>query len=106
MQSVAQGYPGSLENYLDDMDTRELLNEAWQTAREDQREESAERLAVIDRQMRGLVIPTRQCLYGDLVAEDEGWTPDAQWWYFSRPESAGPRLMSELGDDAEPEGGP
>ncbi|HEX9894446.1 MAG TPA: hypothetical protein VGA78_11015 [Gemmatimonadales bacterium] len=102
VESVAEGYQGSLEQYLNDMDTRELLNEAWQTARRDQQEESAKRLDAVDRHMRGLVIPTTHCLYGDLVAEDEGWTAESHWWYFSRPAAPGRLLMTELRGGAAP----
>ena len=106
VQTVADGYQGGLEDYLNDMDTRELLNEAWNTARPDQQQESQARLNAVDSRMRSLVIPTTQCLYGDLVAEDEGWRPDSHWWYFSRPGQAGARLTSELRGDAAPEADP
>ncbi len=96
VDAVAAGYAGGLEEYLNDMDSRDLLNEAWQVARLDQQEGAAERLQAADRRVRALLVPTAQCLYGDLVAEDEGWTPDSHWWYFSRPAQAGRRLTAEL----------
>jgi hypothetical protein len=101
--SVAEGYQGGLEAYLNDMDTRELLQEAWQTARPDQQHAAAEGLDAADRKMRALVVPTRQCLYGDLVAENEGWNAEDHWWYFSRPASAGRLLISELAGGVAPE---
>jgi hypothetical protein len=105
VERVAGEYPGGLETYLNDMDTRELLHEAWQIARDDQREESRPRLDAADRRMRGLVVPAGQCLYGDLVATDEGWKPDSHWWYFSIPARASVRFMSELKGGGAPEAG-
>jgi hypothetical protein len=100
VQAVADGYPGGLEDYLRDMDTRALLDEAWQSARTDQQESSLDRLQAADRRMRALVVPTGGCLSGDVKAEREGWSPDLHWWYFSRPAVAGPRFRSRLeGDD-------
>jgi hypothetical protein len=106
VQSVTDGYQGGLEDYLNDMDTRQLLYEAWQTARPDQQHELQARLQAVDHRMRSLVIPTSECLYGELVADDEGWKPASHWWYFSRPDRAGARLMSELTGDASPEEDP
>jgi hypothetical protein len=103
VERVAGQYAGGLEDYLNDMDTRELLNEAWQVARPDQREESLGRLEAADRRMRGLLVPADHCLYGDVVAEGEGWKPEVEWWYFSLPARAGSRLRSELKGGAAPE---
>ena len=49
---VALEYAGGLEDYLNDMDTRELVNEVWQVARTDQREEVRSRLEEADRRIR------------------------------------------------------
>lgn len=102
---VAGEYAEGLEDFLNDMDKRELLNEAWQVARDDQRAECRDRLEAADRRMRDLLLPADHCLYGDVVAEAEGWTPEVEWWYFGVPARAGPRLRSELKGGAGPEAG-
>jgi len=106
VRNVAEGFQGGLEDYLDAMDTRDLLAEVWEVATEDQQLMIERRLTAADSRMRDLVVPVAQCLYGDLVAEDEGWTAESHWWYFSRPREAGSRLKQELTDGGGPGAGP
>ena len=106
VRDVAGGFQGGLEDYLDAMDTRGLLAEAWEVATEDQQLVVELRLEAADRRMRDLVGPVAQCLYGELVAEAEGWTAESHWWYFSRPVGTGPRLKQELPDGGGPGAGP
>ena len=106
VRNVGEGFQGGLEDYLDAMDTRDLLAEGWEVATEDQQLVVERRLTAADSRMRELVVSVGRCLYGDLVAEDEGWTAESHWWYFSRPLEAGPRLRQELTDAGGPGAGP
>jgi len=47
--------------------------------------------------MRQLVVASRRCLWGDARARENGWTPEENWWYFTRPADPGPDLKEELG---------
>ncbi len=46
--------------------------------------------------MKALVVPAGRCLWGEAQAEENGWTPEANWWYFTRPADPGPELAEDL----------
>ena len=91
------GYPFALDDYLNDLDARDLLGGALVVAPVAEAEAARERLAVADARMRAQVVPAGGCLWGEAVAEDEGWTPVTHWWYFTRPRRPGDQLAEDLG---------
>jgi hypothetical protein len=56
----------------------------------------AESIRETDRRFRLLTEPLDQCLWGDDVANDEGWEPEREWWYWRRPRNPGPDLEADL----------
>lgn len=93
--SVAQGYSLGLDDYLNDLDARQLLAEAWEVAPADERQLYQSRVTEADAQMKSLLRPADECLWGDEIAEEEGWTREEQWWYFGFPINAGGDLRAE-----------
>jgi hypothetical protein len=83
--SVRQGYPFGLDDYLNDMDGRQLLEETMAVVPDEERQKYQGRLRQSDAIMRTLVEPTEECLWGEGIARTEGWTREKNWWYFSRP---------------------
>jgi len=96
VESVARSYRLGLDDYLNDLDGRQLLEEVLVVAPKEKRAEYLERLRRVDERMKTLVEPAGRCLWGDEVAESEGWTAGKNWWYFSKPIHAGPELLSEI----------
>jgi hypothetical protein len=96
IRSVAAGYPMTLDDYLNDLDARQLIADVWIIARDDQRAGVAARLSRADEMMRHATRPVPVCLWGRGVAEEEGWTPTENWWYFARPVHAVPELLEEI----------
>jgi hypothetical protein len=90
-------YALGLDDYLDDMDARQLLAEALAVAPPDSRQAIALRLREVDERMQRLVVLAERCLWGDDPAREHGWTPGENWWYFTRPASPGPELQKDLG---------
>ncbi len=99
VQSVDEGYALGLDDYLNDLDVRQLLEEVLAEATDEQREEYGERIRRADEAMKSLVEPTTGCLWGDEVATEEGWTAQKNWWYFSRPIKASEELLSEIDEE-------
>ena len=93
---VQQGYPYGLDDYLNDLDGRQLLEETLAIIPEEERQKTHKRLQRADELMRTLVKPAGKCLWGDPVARSEGWTMEKNWWYFSRPIQAAPEVLSEI----------
>lgn len=96
VESVKKGYDLGLDDYLNDLDGRQLLEETLAIAPMEQKEESVERVRHADELMKTLVKPAGKCLWGDEVAETEGWTAEKNWWYFTRPIHAYPELLFEI----------
>lgn len=95
VERIAVGYPFALDDYLNDLDTRDLLAGAIEKAPE--AEGARARLAAADTRLRSWLVPTEECLWGAGVADDEGWSPSTHWWYYSRPRNPGPDLAADLG---------
>lgn len=93
---VVEGYNLTLDDYLNDMDGRQMLANALELAPPEVREAFLPRVRDADMRIRLNLVPAGRCLWGGIVAEDEGWTADSHWWYFEQPRSPGPRLREEL----------
>jgi hypothetical protein len=96
VDEVAAGYPLGLDDYLNDMDGRELIDAVLQVAAPSERESAAGRLESADRRMQGLLAAAPGCLWGAAAAREHGWTPGRQWWYFMRPRRSGAGLRRDL----------
>ena len=98
VEEVKKGYALTLDDYLNDLDGRQIIEEALKIAPEAERKKIQGRVARADQKMRGLVEPSGKCLWGSEVAEAEGWTPEKNWWYFSRPQKGDADFLAEIDD--------
>lgn len=96
VDDVEQTYPLGLDDYLDDMDGRELLEGAMEVASPEVRRASLKRLHPADERMKQLLVPAGRCLWGSDMAEQHDWTPQRNWWYFMAPSDPGPELKEDL----------
>jgi hypothetical protein len=83
--AVARGYGLGLDDYLNDVDGREILEAALRAAESSQRNALLPRLEAADRMIRGHLKPPGPCLWGENEALERDWTPERNWWYFRRP---------------------
>lgn len=96
VEGIEQGRDGTLDEWRDDMDLRDLLAGALAAADLRERQAAALRLDDADERFR-LVTLACPCVRGADVATAEGWRAAWQWWYFRRPTLPGPALRAELG---------
>ena len=94
--AVEAGFASGYEDYLNDLDGRQLLAQALERVSPAQAAVVAERLEALDARMRGATTPVARCLWGMIVAEEEGWTPKANWWYYARPRSGSAEFLAEF----------
>ncbi len=95
--AVAAGYPlDTLDDYLNDLDGRQILEEALTFVPPHRSVALHRRLALADSRFLSLVTPVSRCLWGDRAARDNGWDPHRSWWYWRRPRHAGPDLQREI----------
>lgn len=96
VRSVEEGYSLGLDDYLNDMDGRQLLEEALAVAPAQEKRSILARVRKADADMRALVRPSVRCLWGDETARQEGWTARKNWWYFSVPVNPGEEILANL----------
>ncbi|HUK62937.1 MAG TPA: hypothetical protein VLV15_06385 [Dongiaceae bacterium] len=94
--SVTAGYALGLDDYLHDMDVRQILEDALAVAGPSARRLAA-RVAAVDEKLRKLLAPAGRCLWGDALARRNRWTVEKNWWYFTRPREAAPALLEDIG---------
>jgi hypothetical protein len=97
VEDVEEIYPLGLDDYLNDMDARQLLEEALAVAAPGERARISARLDAADERMQELLVDAGGCLWGEARARENGWTPAGNWWYFRRPATPGPDLEEGLG---------
>jgi hypothetical protein len=78
------------------MDGRQLLENAMGLSPEEIRAAYRERVVAADRAAEAVLVPASRCIWGQIVADDEGWRPEKNWWYFRLPRSPGPQLAEDL----------
>jgi hypothetical protein len=94
--AVEAGYAGDYEDYLGDLDGRQLLAQALERVTRGHAAEVAERLEALDARMRAATTPVARCLWGMIVADEEGWSPEDNWWYYARPIDGEAAFLAEF----------
>ena len=94
--SVERGYPLTLDDYVNDLDGRQILAETLAALPQAATPAQRERLARADARLRAASRPG-PCLWGDANAQAHGWTPRTHWWYFRHPKNPGAELAAALG---------
>ncbi len=96
VRSVEEGYSLGLDDYLNDVDGRQLLDETLAVVPADVKRTCLKRVRQADAKMQTLVRSAGRCLWGDETARQEGWTAKKNWWYFSKPTRPGEELLAEI----------
>ena len=94
---VAGGYGLGLDDYLNDMDARQLLADTVVVASPSTVKRLRPRLEAADNKLKALLLPAGRCLWGKGLAERNGWLAEKNWWYFSRPKEANQELLQDIG---------
>ena len=91
-----KNYTFDLDNWLNDVDVRELILEALPMFDRDDLGELAVRLEQADSIFRAATRPFRACVWGKGTARKERWTAEKNWWYFRTPLVSNAQLEDEL----------
>ena len=90
VDEISRGYRLTLDDYLNDMDVRDIIAGALTVANPGEHEEVANSLAQADRKLRELTKASPSLLENPPSLE--------RWWYWRRPKKAGPSLTRDLRD--------
>jgi hypothetical protein len=94
---IENGYALGLDDYLNDVDGRELIAAVVHAVPAALTPTLRRKLTAADNRARAALEPHPRCLWGDRMARSHGWEPATRWWYFTRPRRPGPELAEELG---------
>jgi hypothetical protein len=84
-RAVASGEPQTYYEYLNDVDGRRILQEGLELLGSEADIGLRRRVVSADALIKGYLIPTQVCVWGQDVARDRGYSPEHDWWYFHRP---------------------
>jgi hypothetical protein len=93
---LEKGYSFDLDNWLNDVDVRELILEALPMFSREEMGEYALKLDQADAAFRAATRDFKKCVWGKGTARKERWTPQKNWWYFRTPVSSNAQLEDEL----------
>jgi len=94
--SVEGGYSLGLDDYLNDLDGRQLIEDLVQAVPAEIAAEVAGRIAEADRRFRAQTAPAGRCLWGAGTERSRGWSERRNWWYYRIPIVPGEELAGDL----------
>lgn len=95
VQAVEEGYDLTFDDYLNDMDLRDVLQGALEVASTDEKKKAEDRLGSLDERFKDLSVECAP-IWGEKVARENGHDPVEHWWYFRRPRKPAPDFEEEL----------
>ncbi len=96
--SVEEGYELGLDDYLNELDVRQILADAQANAPHEETAPFTEPLQRADEQFQALTQATEACLWGEEVAEEEGWSAKNNFWYYRRPRRGDADFLAEINE--------
>lgn len=93
---TAARYDLTLDDWLNDVDLRDIIAGAMSVAPDKQQQEMRDALDRADELFRDGTIETRRSLWGDATAASDRHEPKRQWWYFRRPANPGDNMRADL----------
>jgi hypothetical protein len=90
------GYGFDLDNWLNDVDVRELILEALPMFGVEELGELAAKLEAADQAFLAATREFKHCVWSSRTARKEKWTPQKNWWYFRTPVQSNTELEDDL----------
>lgn len=91
-----KNYTFDLDNWLNDVDVRELILEALPMFGPEDLGDLAQKLEDADKTFTAATKAFRRCVWGSGTARKEKWTAEKNWWYFRTPLRSNAQLEDEL----------
>jgi hypothetical protein len=84
-EAERERYPFGVEDWLNELDGRQLLHELQAAVPGSLAGSLAARLDEADQRLRAATEVALGCLWGDALAKRMGWKPAREWWYWRSP---------------------
>jgi len=91
----AKDYDFTLDDWLNDMDLRDIINGAMKAAPDAERKDVTARLKKADERLRNATAETGS-IWGSAMAGEAAPDPLKEWWYFRRPLNPGEMMKEDL----------
>ena len=91
-----KNYSFDLDNWLNDVDVRQLILEALPMFSREEMGEHALKLDDADKAFTAATRPFKRCVWSSGTARKEKWTAEKNWWYFRSPIRSNDQLEDEL----------
>ena len=91
-----KNYTFDLDNWLNDVDVRELILEALPIFGPEDLDDLVQKLDNADKTFMAATKPLKRCAWGSGTAKKEKWTAQNNWWYFRSPLRSNAQLEDEL----------
>jgi hypothetical protein len=85
VSEVETGYRALFDEYLNDVDGRDIINRLLPLAEDKERAMVESRLPEIDSRFIEATVPTGTCIWGVEAAARDGLDQQQHWWYFRVP---------------------
>jgi len=95
-EEIVTGYAVGLDDYLNDMDVRELIAAAIAAVPKVLPPALRRKLDAADQRARSALVPAARCLWGPRLAAANAWDAQGHWWYFMKPARPGDELKRDL----------
>ena len=93
-------YPFHVEDWLDELDGRQLLDELVAAVPDALGAALQARLAEADSRIKAATDVVAVCLWGDVLARRLRWKAEREWWYWRAPMRAAADFEGESGGSA------
>lgn len=84
-EAERERYPFGIEDWLNELDGRQLLHELHAAMPDALPASLAARLEDADQRVRAATEVAAACLWGESLAKRMGWRPAREWWYWRSP---------------------
>jgi hypothetical protein len=89
-------YTFDIDNWRNDVDVRQLIEEALPMFSREEIGDHALKLDEADKAFRTGTRSFKRCVWGHGTQKKEKWTAEANWWYFRTPIRSNAQLEDEL----------
>jgi len=96
VESLERGWRFDLDDWLNDMDLRQLIHEGWPLYGPDEKAEVEATIKRADSFFLLHTVDAGKCLWGRKTAKREKWSAKTNWWYFRKPRKAEPDFIEEV----------
>ena len=94
--ALERGWRFDLDDWLNDMDLRQMIEDSLALYGPDERGALDIRLAKADADFRLNTVEAGKCLWGKKAAKREKWSATTNWWYFRKPRRAETPFIEEV----------